>query len=417
MCTQHAKSKPKLWQTAAIYTVAILLGIYSGLSGIEWLQNIGLAVSEIFVNIFKFLSLPLIALSLIVTITNYSNAGAMGKMSRKILSYTFGTTIIAALVACGLYLLLSPSSPNLTGLAEPMEHAHTVSYVKHISKLIPTNLLEPFLHHQVMSVLFMAIAIGVAILKLPDTNSKTTLINFFKGLHGVYLVLTKWVIAVIPFALYGFITASTVQLSQGSDLSGIGTYLTVVVLANLVQGLIILPAWLWWNKISPIRAMKGMLPALSMAFFSKSSTGTLPVTIDAAEKNLNVSPSVSRFVLPLCTTINMNGCAAFIFTTVIYLMQSNGIEVALPTMLLWTLIATVAAIGNAGIPMGCFFLSASLLSGMGVPLALLGLILPFYTIIDMIETSLNVWSDACVTKVVDEKMKTADESIPVLQEA
>ena len=161
--------------------------------------------------------------------------------------------------------------------------------------------------------------------------------------------------------------------------------------------------WLRWQGIKPFATMKGMLPALSLAFFSKSSVGTLPVTMDTVEKNLNVQPEISRFVLPLCTSINMNGCAAFIFATVIYLMQNHGIEVSLATMGLWVVVATVAAIGTAGVPMGCFFLSASLLASMNVPITLMGVILPFYALIDMLETALNVWSDSCVVKVVDEK--------------
>jgi Na+/H+-dicarboxylate symporter len=126
--------------------------------------------------------------------------------------------------------------------------------------------------------------------------------------------------------------------------------------------------------------------------------------MNTIEKNLNVSPTVSRLVLPLCTSINMNGCAAFIFATVIYLMQNHGVDITLMTMMGWIVMATVAAIGNAGVPMGCFFLSASLLTSMNVPIEILGLILPFYSVIDMIETSLNVWSDACVTQVVDQKI-------------
>ena len=186
------------------------------------------------------------------------------------------------------------------------------------------------------------------------------------------------------------------------------------MLANLVQGFIILPLWLRWQGIKPFSTMKGMLPALSLAFFSKSSVGTLPVTMDTVEKNLNVKPEISRFVLPLCTSINMNGCAAFIFATVIYLMQNNGIEVSLATMGLWVVVATVAAIGNAGVPMGCFFLSASLLASMNVPITLLGIILPFYALIDMLETALNVWSDSCVVKVVDEKARADSNAIAAL---
>ena len=97
----------------------------------------------------------------------------------------------------------------------------------------------------------------------------------------------------------------------------------------------------------------------------------------------------------------MNGCAAFIFTTVIYMMQNYGIEISGYTIITWILISTLAAVGNAGVPMGCFFLSASLLSSMDVPMPLLGMILPIYSVIDMLETSLNVWSDSCVASVVD----------------
>ena len=130
--------------------------------------------------------------------------------------------------------------------------------------------------------------------------------------------------------------------------------------------------------------------------------------METAEKNLQVNPEISRFVLPLCTSLNMNGCAAFIFATVIYLMQNHGIEISLPMMGLWIVIATIAAIGNAGVPMGCFFLSASLLASMNVPITLMGIILPFYSLIDMLETALNVWSDSCVAKVVDEKVAQHD---------
>lgn len=136
--------------------------------------------------------------------------------------------------------------------------------------------------------------------------------------------------------------------------------------------------------------------------------------MSTAEKRLGIDPKVSRFVLPLCTTINMNGCAAFIFTTVIFLMQNQGIPITLSMMAMWIVIATVAAIGNAGVPMGCFFLSASLLTSMNVPIELLGIILPFYTVIDMVETSLNVWSDSCVVTVVNERALMNETTHPAL---
>jgi Na+/H+-dicarboxylate symporter len=260
-------------------------------------------------------------------------------------------------------------------------------------------------------VLFLGVVIGVAIRFIPEKEARETITQFFRGAHGLFMVITQWVITIIPIGLYGFITTSVVQLRGGVVIKGLGQYLLVIVLANLFQGLVILPLWLKFKNIPPYATLKGMLPALSLAFFSKSSVGALPVTMDTVERNLNVRPEVSRFVLPLCTSINMNGCAAFIFATVIYLMQNHGLHVSLGTMVLWIIIATIAAIGNAGIPMGCFFLSASLLASMNVPITLLGVILPFYSLIDMLETALNVWSDSCVVTVVNQQQVIEEESV------
>ncbi len=107
----------------------------------------------------------------------------------------------------------------------------------------------------------------------------------------------------------------------------------------------------------------------------------------------------------------MNGCAAFIFTTVIYLMENQGIMPSFSRIVLWIIIATIAAIGNAGVPMGCFFLSMSLLVSMNVSLDLMAIILPFYGLIDMLETALNVWSDSCVVTVVDKKVKEREAEL------
>ena len=389
-----------------MYLVAILLGIASGMSDINALQSFGLFISDLFIKVFKCISLPIIALSIIVTLSNYSsNDASMKRIWKHTIFYTISTTIVASGISCILYLIIKPANvKSITGSVKaPL--AVQDGYLHHLTNLIPSNIFSPFLEHQVIGVLIVGIVIGIAIRYIHDQESRSIISHFFKGAHGIFLVITSWVVAIIPLGLYGFITATVIQLREGMDIGGIGAYLGVVIFANLTQGFFVLPLWLKANRIDPFKTMRGMLPALSIAFFSKSSTGTLPLTIEVAEKNLGIKPKVSRFVLPLCTTINMNGCAVFIFTTVVYLMQNDGIIITLPTMVFWIVGATIAAIGNAGVPMGCFFLSASLLASMDVPITLLGVILPFYSLIDMIETALNVWSDACVAKVIDKKVQ------------
>jgi Na+/H+-dicarboxylate symporter len=403
MCANtHEKKRPFWLSTPVLYAVMIALGILSGFSDVGILKDTGLFVADVFIRLFKCISLPIIALSIIVTLAHYRSEGIMQRVWRRTMCYTLGTTVIAATISCLLYLVIHPSLVSTGVHTDGALPTTGVSYLSHVSHLIPENFLSPFLENQVLSVLFLSLVIGIAIRSIPDDDARHTITHFFRGAHGMLMVITRWVILIIPLGLYGFITSTVVQMRGGADLKGIGEYLMVVVLANLIQGFIILPLWLKYQGIRPFVMMRRMLPALSLAFFTKSSVGSLPVTMDTMEQKLGVRPELSRFVLPLCTSINMNGCAAFIFATVVYLMQNHGITLSLPAMALWIIIATVAAIGNAGIPMGCFFLSTSLLASMNVPIILMGVILPFYSLIDMLETALNVWSDSCVTKVVDE---------------
>ena len=173
----------------------------------------------------------------------------------------------------------------------------------------------------------------------------------------------------------------------------------------MIQFFIVLPLFLLARGLNPIHVLSKMVPAVLMALFTKSSAATLPVTMETAEQRLGVRKNISRFVLPICTTINMNGCAAFILVTSLFVMQNGGAALSMPTILLWILISVISAVGNAGVPMGCFFLTLSLMSGIGAPVSILGIILPIYTIIDMVETAENVWSDSCVCAMTDHDIR------------
>jgi len=230
--------------------------------------------------------------------------------------------------------------------------------------------------------------------------------DLFGSLFAALLEIAKTIVRFIPIAIWAFVTEFVADLETMESLATLGIYLLCVVLANLIQALIVLPGLLKYKGLSPVTVFRGMAPALNVAFWSKSSAATLPVTLQCAKERLGVKEKIAGFSLPLCTAINMNGCAGFIIITVMFVAMSNGFDFSLLEMLAWIFIATLAAIGNAGVPMGCYFLSLALLSTMNVPLTLMFVILPFYAFIDMLETSINVWSDACVTCIVDAENKS-----------
>ena len=396
---------------AIFYLIAIVLGIVNGIWGSSATQSFADLIATMFIRLFKFVAIPIIAVSIISTLSSISKSRSSGRIFRHTIFYTLFTTILAATLAALLYEVFSPEnvSASISGAAatplSSVANAGGAGYLKYIESVIPDNILAPFLSANVLSVLLISAAVGIALAQMKPSKAQETLVSLFAGLQEVLFRIVSWIIKVLPIGIFGFFSVLAADLASGVELGGLGVYFAAVLTANFVQMLVILPLVLLARGLNPLKVAKAMLPALTVAFFSKSSAGTLPVTMASAENRLGVRRPVSRFVLPICTTINMNGCAAFILLTVVYLMQNAGADITLGTLIVWILISTLAAVGNAGVPMGCFFLSASLLAGMNVPILLMGVILPFYAVVDAIETALNVWSDSCVAAMVDHDLK------------
>lgn len=404
--TMSSISKKQRLITGTLYILAIIIGIALGFSpyaGVHELMNL---IATIFTRLFSFIAVPILALAVITTLAKLAKGSSSGVIFKHTIFYTLLTTILAASLACVLYLIFNPSNvpPEISGAASEVKNINT-TYVDHIISIVPNNILEPFVAGNILSVLIIAAAFGIAIAIMPQSPRKDAVVNFFTGLQDILFIIIKWIIAILPLAIIAFTSRLVNELENGILLEGLATYFGVVIGSNLIQMFVILPLLLFIRGLNPLKVARGMLPALMVALFSKSSAGTLPVTMASAEDNLQVNKKVSRFVLPICTTINMNGCAAFIFVTSIYLMQNAGIEITTSTMITWIFIATIAAVGNAGVPMGCYFLTISLLSSMQVPVLLMSIILPVYAVIDMIETALNVWSDATVANIVNKELK------------
>lgn len=378
--------------------LALLLGGTLGYFEPSFLTPVIDLVVELFTNTLRLISLPIIFFSILATLTNMSGGKEARRLVKTVFKYTLLTTLIAASLALLLFMIINPSHQAVDG---PVTlGVESINYFSFIKQIIPTNPVTPFVENNVLGICFMAAALGIAINSLPEEKKgplKSTFVGFFNAL----LKLSSAVITVLPVAVLAF-TYQFVQNFSAND-THLLYYALTVILANLIQGLVVLPLLLKWKGIPPANYAKQMLPALAMAFFSKSSNATLPLSLECADK-AGIRSKVSSFSLPLCSVINMNGCAAFILITTLFVATSNGMTFTIWQMLPWVLIATVAAIGNAGVPMGCFFLTSAFLIGMDVPLGIMGVILPFYALIDMIETALNVWSDLCVTRVTDKEL-------------
>ncbi len=386
-----------------IWIGALLAGALLGLLGIGWLDEVMNFVATVYTRLFQLLAVPTIVLAVITTFATFGSKGS-GKIFGRTLTYTLLTTIAAATVGALLYVLIAPGNlpAELIGQGgEAAVQGPAVSYGDHLLSLVPNNIVKPFLEGNVLSLLLLAFAIGIGLSKLPDSENKSVIVKGLLGLQELLFLLIRWLIWTLPLGIVAFSAQLSAQVSAGIVADSIGKYVLVVLGGNVIQFFVVLPLFLLARGLNPIHVLGSMMPAVLMALFTKSSAATLPVTMETAERRLGIKKNIARFVLPICTTINMNGCAAFILVTSLFVMQNGGTPLTWTTIVLWIFISVISAVGNAGVPMGCYFLTFSLMSGVGAPVAILGVILPIYTIIDMVETAENVWSDSCVTTMVN----------------
>lgn len=389
---------------------ALVVGAVLGLLGLPWLNNIMNFVATVFTRLFQFIAVPTIALAVTTTLAAFGTQAGTRHIFRRTITYTLLTTIAASFVGMLLYTIISPDNLPLdivksssAAAAVPQEVADS-SYYEYIIGIVPDNILRPFMEGNVLAVLLISVAVGMALAKMPQSPTRQTLMRGLTALQELVSTLIHWLIHVLPIGIVAFAAQLSAEVSTGTVVASIGKYVAVILGGNVLQFFVVLPLFLLARGLNPLHVMRRMMPAVLMALFTKSSAATLPVTIKTSEEELGVDSKVARFVLPICTTINMNGCAAFIFVTSLFVMQNGGTAITLPTMLLWLFISVVAAIGNAGVPMGCYFLTLSLMSGVGAPVAIMGIILPVFTMLDMLETAENVWSDSCVAAMVDKDL-------------
>lgn len=405
----EANKKNKQGRQFVLWMLALVVGAALGWLGIKPLNELFTFIATVFTRLFQFIAVPTIALAVITTLAQLGGKKETGRIFAHAVTYTLLTTICAAGIGLMMYLWIAPGNLPAdiigAGTANVPQKLGHLTYYDHILSVIPNNLLQPFLSGNVLAVMMIAAAFGLGLAFMPKTENRDILMKGIMGFQELLFTLIRALLFILPVGILAFAAQLSAQIEAGVIVGALGKYTAVIIGSNVIQFFIVIPVFLLARGLNPLQVFRKMSPAIAVALFTKSSAGTLPVTLASAEHNMKANPAVSRFVLPICTTINMNGCAAFILVTSLFVMQNAGYEMSMPTMITWLFVAVLAAIGNAGVPIGCYFLTLSLMSGIGAPIGIMGVILPIYTIIDMIETAENVWSDSAVCAMTDHDLK------------
>lgn len=375
---------------------------------IAWLEPVG----SLFLRLIKMVIVPLVFSSLLVGVASLGDIRKLGRLGAKTIGLYLATT--AAAVTLGLLCAhaVDPGSfvdeASRVALQAQFDAAagdtvrrasEAPSLVDNLLGIVPTNPIAALVSGNMLQIIFFAIIFGVALTMLGDAQGQPVVTFFDRVQHAMVLVI-HIVMLVAPFGVAALL-AKVVGTSGFSVLKGLVVYGAVVLLGLALHGGLVYGAIAKLLARLPLGDfLRAARPAQLIAFSTSSSSAALPVTMETAEESLNVSNSVSSFVLPLGSTINMDGTALYQGVAAVFIAQVFQMDLSLGAQLGVVLTATMASIGAAGVPGAGMVTLAMVLTTAGIPTVGVALILGMDRILDMFRTALNVTGDLAVTSAL-----------------
>ncbi len=410
-------SKLKLhWQMLIAIVAAVIVGLWSGTDSAFWgvsLYDIFDFIGTLFLNALKMIIVPLVMSSIIVGVAGLGNNDNLGRLSTKTLSFYMLTSMLSITVGLILVNLLMPgvidgeAAGSRLNLSSPDAVSEQLARVEGrgagditgvFLRMVPPNIVKAASDGQMLGLIFFSLLFGVFMTRITKVYSQTML-NFWFGVYETMMAVTLFIMKFAPIGVFGLV-AKTVAATGFDAFEPLLIFFITVVLALAVHVFVSLSAILWVAGVNPLQHYRAMLPALLTAFSTASSSGTLPVTIECVEKNAGVSNRTSSFVLPLGATINMDGTALYECVAAMFIAQAYGLDLSLATQFTIVLVALLTSIGVAGIPAASLVAITVILGVIGLPLEGIGMLLVTDRILDMLRTSVNVFSDSCGAVVI-----------------
>jgi len=324
-------------------------------------------VGDAFIALIKMLVVPLIFVSIVAGISSVGDMGRMGRMGGKTVGLYVATTLGAILIGLAAAAVLQPGK----GVALATTGSTATDYAppglaETLLQLIPENPFAAFSSGDTLQVIVFSVLFGIA---LSSTGSRgRPVIRLVESLSAVIFRLTDMVIALAPFGVYALIAVTTAEYGLGVLLP-LGKLILAVYAACLLHIVLTLGGLLVFvGRIDPVQFLRGILEAQIIAFSTTTAAAPLPVTMTCARENLGVSRDVAGFVLPIGTTINMDGTALYEAVAVIFIAQALGIDLSVGQQVIIVITATMAAIGAAGIPEAGLVTMVVVLKAVGLPL-------------------------------------------------
>ncbi|MBT4989666.1 MAG: dicarboxylate/amino acid:cation symporter [Rickettsiales bacterium] len=402
-------TKIHLWQKIFI---AMILGAMLGyLIGDKatMLKPIG----DIFVNMIKMIVIPLIFFSISAAITSMEHTHSLGRIGTKsIILYLFSTAIALVIALC-LATIFDPSAGVQTTLEfnsnAESSNAAKVSLASMIVNMVPTNPVQAMAEGNVLQIIVFAVFLGTAVNLAGKKVEKVA--EAFSIAAEVTYSLTSIIMKFAPYGVFALI-GWVVGTQEPEIITSLGMVVVVVIFACIFHMLIVYSLFIGLlSRLNPLIFFKKIADAQIMAFSTSSSSATLPITMKVAEEKLGVSKGTAKFVLPLGSTINMDGTAIYLGICSIFVAGLVGVDLVFMDFVTIIFTATIASIGAAGIPGVALIMMSMVFTAIGLPIEAIALIAGVDRILDMVRTTVNVTGDLAVSVVIDQSEGTLNERL------
>jgi Na+/H+-dicarboxylate symporter len=369
----------------------------------NWLASTLTEIGSIFVTLLRVIVIPLIVTAVIVSIANLKQVSNAARLAGQTLLWFAITALIAVSIGIGLGLLTHPGAHSTVDAATKHAPDTTGSWWDFLTGLVPHNILgleassDGSVSFNVLQLLVISLAVGIAALKIGEPAEP-----FLKLARSALAIVQKvlwWVILLAPIGTLGLI-GKAVSTYGWDSLGSLGVFAGAIYVGLLLVLFVVYPILLRSHGLSPRRFFSGAWPAIQLAFVSRSSIGTLPVTERVAEQNLGVPRSYASFAVPLGATTKMDGCAAiYPALASIFVAEFFHVHLSITDYLLIVVVSVIGSAATAGVT-GAVVMLTLTLSTLGLPLAGVGLLLAIDPILDMGRTAVNVAGQALVPTIV-----------------
>ncbi len=375
-------------------------------------------IGTIFIRLVKMLVVPLVLVSLILGAASLGDIRKVGKMGLKAFAFFMLTTAVAAVIGICIANIGNPgkglaaetkdqlvsqyqdqAAEKTVGALDMASKSEFEKIIDLLIRLVPTNPFQALTEGDMLGVIFFSLFLGITI-TLIDKDKALTLIKAFDGLNDAVIKMVTLAMETAPYGVFALMVGVVSQL--GLDiLLLLFKYAIIVVVGLLLHVMITHFAFIrFYVQKNPLMFIRAIKEAIVLAFSTSSSSATLPISMNVAEKNLGVSRQITSFVLPLGATINMDGTALYQAVAAIFIAQVFGIDLTIMQQLTVILTATLASVGAAGVPGAGMITLALVLSTIGVPETGIALIFGLDRILDMCRTTINIIGDLTLTMVM-----------------